>query len=348
MKRKVLILSPLSDQALAVARYLERFGKGRWELYAGFMEGEVFRATGPYKEGLRVDDLSQLDSYDVVLPTGAVSTYWMAKNYGVFKVNGIRYSTANLQCFDKINMLTRVEELCVPIPKTYSSISEIDDNMFPIFYKQKFERGGGARGIARSREELERLRPQSDLFYQEYIPGRVTYGMGFIAKDGRLLTFFQHEECLSSPVQGGSAVIIKTFYDDRLKAYTEKIVHALGLDGWGLAEFKYCPRRRDFVFMEINAKLWASIEFAFMNNKNFMRYMFEIDYPEEKCDRVVFVDRLISLGLKEVIRNSRYVLNSQIISYRPAPKLLLHLIAGILPSSCRQVMKRVMCSTGTL
>jgi len=237
--------------------------------------------------------------------------------------------------------LALVEKLGIPIPKIYSSINEIDDNLFPIFYKPKFEKGGGVRGVAWSRKELESIRERQDLIFQEYIPGQPTYGMGFVAQDGTILTSFQHEECLSLPIQGGSAVLIKTFYDGRLKAYTDRIIQALGFEGWGLAEYKYCPKRRDFVFMEINAKLWASIEFAFMNNNRFLKYMFGIDYSEEKVDRVIFVDRLISLGSAQLVRNSYYLFNSRIISYQPIPRVLIHLIARCLPLKCRQLLRKI-------
>lgn len=337
--KKVLILSPLIDQALAVARYLHRYDHD-WVIHGGFMPGETLRVTPPYKEILIVDGVHKLEGYDIVLPTGARSTYWMATQFEEFKVNGLSYSKKNLQCFDKIGLLSLVSRLGIPIPKTYETIDKIDTT-YPIFYKQKFEKGKGARGIALSRSDLEKLPGQQNLIFQEYIPGRTTYGMGFIVQKGEILVSFQHEELLSYPFEGGSAVFIRQFNDERLKIYTERILQALGFEGWGLAEYKYCAKRRDFVFMEINAKLWASIEFAFMNNNKFLNHMFGINYPEEKIDSALFVDRLVFLGWKQILRNSPNFLYSKIITYQTPLGILQSLIVNMLPPKYRQLLKKI-------
>ncbi len=337
--KKVLILSPLSDQALAVARYLQKYGHG-YTLHGGFMPGEGLRLTAPYEKVLLVDSIDKLAGYDIVLPTGARSTHWMATQFGGFPVNGLSYSKKNLLCFEKKRMLAQVKSLGIPVPETYETIDEID-SPYPIFYKQKFEKGGGARGIALCRADLERLPEKESLIFQEYIPGRSTYGIGFIVKDGEILTSFQQEEVLSYPVQGGSAVFIRRFYDKRLEEYTQQILRALGFEGWGLAEYKYCPQRSDFAFMEINAKLWASIEFAFMNNNKFLKYMFDIDYPESKVDSAIFVDRLVCLGLIETIRKSPQFLRSRCITYQSPLNIVKNLVSHSLPTNLRRHLKAI-------
>ncbi len=148
---------------------------------------------------------------------------------GRFLLNGLRYSKNNLQYFEKIDLLERVQELGVPIPTTYPSITAIKE--YPVFYKQRFEKGGGARGVAYTRAELEKIPAQEDLLFQEYIPAGTTYGMGFIVQDGGFLATFQHEEMLSYPLPGGSAVYIRRFYDERLEEYTKRIVRELGFAG---------------------------------------------------------------------------------------------------------------------
>jgi len=304
------------------------------------MPGELLRAARLYKKVLYVDNAGVLENYDIVLPTGAQSTHWMATQFEKFKVNNLSFTKNNLQYFDKISVLTRVKDLGIPIPETYETIDAIDTS-YPLFYKQKYESGGGARGIARSRDDLEKLADQHELLFQEYIPGSTTYGIGFLVKNNSIVASFQHSEILSQPVQGGSAVVIKRFYDDRLKTYTQRIVQALGFEGWGLAEYKYCPKRRDFVFMEINAKLWASIEFAFMNNNSFLKYMFDLEYPEEEINSALFIDRLVNLGLMEILRNSQYFFSSKIISYHGPLMLLRSLVIGAVPLRVRLYLKRM-------
>jgi len=337
--KKILILSPLSDQALAVARYIHRYDRF-CVLHGGFLPGELLRTASFYKKVLYVNNANILENYDIVLPTGAQSTHWMATQFEEFKVNNLSYTKNNLQYFDKIRVLKRVKDLGIPIPETYETVDAIDAAC-PLFYKQKYESGGGARGIAQSQDDLKKLANKHELLFQEYIPGPTTYGFGFLVKDNIIVTSFQHAEILSQPVQGGSAVAIRRYYDDRLKTYTQRIVQNLGFEGWGLAEYKYCTKRRDFVFMEINAKLWASIEFAFMNNNNFLKYMFDLEYPEVETNSALFIDRLVKLGLKQILRNSPYFFSSKIIRYNSPSMLLRSLITGAVPSRIRQYLKRM-------
>lgn len=342
--RKILILSPQSDQALAVARYLKRYDKN-CILYGGCLPNEPLKELGPYDVLVKIADKNSLNSYDTILPTGAKSTYWIVTQVGNFYVNGLRYSRNNLQYFEKISLLERVQELGVPIPITYPSLAAIKE--YPVFYKQRFEKGGGVRGVAYTREDLAKIPTHEDLLFQEYIPGGTTYGMGFIVKDGDFLTTFQHEETLSYPLPGGSAVYIRRFYDKRLEEYTKRIVQKLGFEGWGLAEFKYCKKRKDFVFMEVNAKLWASIEFAFINNNKFLKQLFGIDYPEKKVNTALFIDRLIALGPLYLFRNIHHLYHSRIFSYQESSKLLYSLATSFIPSGVRPIIKSMMTKSAT-
>jgi len=314
--RKVLILSPNLDQALAVARFIRRYGK-EWILHGGLLNGEKFSIirAGYYDKMVNVRNLKGFEAYDCILPTGARSTYWMLTQIGDFQVGEVLYSRNNVLCFDKYSFIRKVAALGVPVPKTYKTFKEINDE-YPIFYKPKFEKGGGARGIIRSRKDLEKLPNKHELIFQEYITGRTTYGVGFIAKNGKILTSFQHEELLSLPIEGGSAIYVRRFNDEKLLSYTQRIIHNLRFSGWGLAEFKYCNKRRDYVFMEVNAKLWASIEFALINNNKFLKYMFDISYPETPTCSALYIERLFALDLLECIPNIRYIIESdKIIRY---------------------------------
>ena len=339
--KKILILSPLSDQALAVARYLLKYGNG-YVLHGGFMPGEAMTKHSYYEKVLCVKDKSAVSGYDIVLPTGAKSTRWMAEQFGEFRVNDISYCKENLLCFDKPRIISLVKDLGVPVPKTFENIGAIDIPL-PVFYKQKFEEGGGPRGLAFSFAQLEQLESTERLIYQEYIPGGITYGMGFIAKSGDIITSFQHEELLSYPIQGGSAVYIRTFWDERIREYTERIIKALQFSGWGLAEYKYCLKRQDYVFMEINAKLWASIEFAFMNNSDFMRHLFGIDYIANNVKSAIFINRFIALGWRQMVRYVPQLLNaSKYIYYHNTGSLIRSFISITIPHKLKRLLKNVL------
>jgi len=352
--KKILILSPTIDQAIAISKYIKKYDKN-CILHGGFLPKEGFSLLPGqkillgriYSKVITIDKnkLEMLNSYDMIIPTGAQSTYWMSTHFDNFKVGQIIYSKSNIQCFDKIVTLDKVQKLGIPVPETYTDISKVSNMKFPLFYKQKFEKGGGDRGIVFSLCELMGLPNIQDLIFQEYIPGNSTFGVGFIAQNGEILTSFQHEEYLSLPPVGGSAVLIRKYYNEILEKYTERIVRNLEYNGWGLAEFKYCPRRRDFVFMEINAKLWASIEFAFMNNNKILEYLMEIKSPVKNIERAIFVHRLAALGIKYFLKNLRYFFNSKIINYYTFLDNLLLLIYSSLPKTAKENIRKIVGKT---
>ncbi len=93
--------------------------------------------------------------------------------------------------------------------------------------------------------------------------------------------------------------------------------------------------------MEVNAKLWASIEFAFMNNNKFLKYLFGIDYPEEKVDEALFIDRLIALGPFHSFKNIHHICCSKILSYPKPSSLLRSLAISSIPSGAKSIVKSI-------
>jgi hypothetical protein len=98
---------------------------------------------------------------------------------------------------------------------------------------------------------------------------------------------------ISYPKAGGSGVVLKKINDPKLLQYTSALADKLQYHGWGLAEFKYCECRKDYVFMEINAKFWASVEFALMCNPLFGKLLFGLDYQERSSSHMVYINRLL-------------------------------------------------------
>ena len=298
--KKILILEPHSDQAQAIAKYIKCYSK-EISVIGGLTGSDSQYDSIPFfdmLEKIPSDFRVNTDKYDMVLPTGAKSTKEFMKLNNQIQIGKITFNQENIQVFNKISMLKLIRELNIPIPETYSSVDEI--NKFPVFYKQRFETGGGSRGIIQDKKELDTLSRDKSIFFQEFIDSPITYGIGFLARDGNLITSFIQKELYSYPKPGGSGVILQTFDDEKLLEYTQRILKKLHYNGWGLIEFKYCPKRKDYVFMEVNAKFWASIEFALLNNPVFFQELFNIYYSSpKKVNCIIFLDRLAQYGVKE-------------------------------------------------
>jgi len=328
--KQILILQPNLDQSIAIAKYIKKYSN-RYHVVGGYEKNIPISARfSCYDEMIVVPSDRDVISkdYDLIIPTGAKSTYQEITQKGTITIGNIKYDKANLVVFDKIKTLKIVSEIGIPIPDTYSDIGEVPE--YPVFYKQDFERGGGVRGILKGKSEFSEISNEKGIIYQEYINSPSTYGVAFLAHEGQMITSFIQRELLSYPRAGGSGVVSTTFDDPRLIEYTKRIIQKLKLSGWGLVEFKYCPKRDDYVFMEVNAKFWASIELTFINNSVFLKELFDIDYTAPNIPNVIFMNRLAGYGFLEYIQTCiEYEGFCKLNTLRSIPTLALGCLQGV-------------------
>jgi predicted ATP-grasp superfamily ATP-dependent carboligase len=298
--KKVLIYEANASQALALTKFIQKYSN---YYIVGCVEKNIRFNQKDYDEIIiQSFDSIDISLYDYILPMGANTSFSIVEKFEKINFcNNIYMDTNNLVVYDKPKMLSIVDLLNIPTPETWDKIENIQK--FPLFYKEDFENGGGVRGVAQNIDQV----PHKDrLIYQEYISTPSTYGVGFLAHEGNILTYIMHKEVISFPKDGGSSVVIESFSDERLLGYTKTIIKHINYNGWGLAEFKYCDKREDFVFMEVNAKFWASIEFMLVNNPQFLNNLLGIHYDHPKADKMVFINRLLQYSIWEVIENMHY------------------------------------------
>ncbi len=300
MGKKVLFLEGNKDQAKALASYLSK--KHEYDLH---FTDEVIPES--------------LDGYDLVIPSGADSTLQYILHHGDIKIGQLTYTRDNLIAFDKIKSIEAVKEVGVPAPITYTDRSQI--KFFPVFYKSLHEQGYSKRGIVRNEIDLMQL-DDDDIFFQEFIWSKGTYSVGFLADRGKLITTFAQKEIISYPYHGGSGVILTTIEDKRLIDYTERIVKAFNYSGWGLTEFKYCNKRDDYVFMELNAKFWASLKFAFENNPDFLKYLFDIQIKPKNINTIIYIDRVILSDWEEILMSIPYLFKAKWVKSQSIARVL--------------------------
>ncbi|WP_168394054.1 hypothetical protein [Acinetobacter indicus] len=291
------ILQPFHEQAIAIAKFIKENPKNR--LIAVLLDTEKYKNHTVYDEITVVEDYSKIPPKGFIVPTGAKSTEIMLSR-GDMQLNDIKMIQKNLLVFDKIAFLNLCRKNNLPIPNQFE-YWELKDLSFPIFFKEKNEKGGGLRGRANSFDDLIQV-PLEDLIFQELIESPGTYGVAFLAKEGKMISSFSHYEMESYPVSGGSATVIQAIHDSRLIELTEKFITTFGYEGWGLAEYKYCPTRKDYVFMEVNAKFWASCYFSFKNNPDFLKKLFSTEVKTERIETLIFINRLLNTGLLNTIK----------------------------------------------
>jgi len=277
--------------------------------------------------------------FGVPLPTGAIGTRALLDSGNIALPSGVFLHTDALHCYDKLTMLDFVNrETGIATPRTWFDQTSI--SQYPIFHKPAKEGGSGPRGIATDATRLPG--PEHHLLYQEVIDHPHTFGVGFVAHEGRMLAKTMHRELLSTPLVGGSAVILETHQDDRLAELSADLVHKLRYSGWGLIEFKFCPRRRDYVFMELNAKFWASIEFSFRNEPALFRLLFGLEIPERACRRAVFIDRYLALSPIGWRRGFSLLAGSTFIREGPMRRMLANILWRRPSAAIRQLIRRAL------
>ncbi len=180
---------------------------------------------------------------------------------------------------EKVNVL-------VPKTKTIAKLDELNtlkDLRFPVVIKSQKEIGGRMVEYANNQKELifkfKQLVSDFNLpadnypIIQEYIKGE---GVGFFAyyKNGELINYFMHERIREFPVSGGRSVCARSFYDEKLLDSGKKVLDALNWNGSAMVEFKRTSDN-DFYLLEVNPKLWGSLELAICSGVNFPLLMIE-------------------------------------------------------------------------
>jgi len=307
--KNILILSPALSQSVACARLLRKYCPST-RLIGGWLPGERRYPSlrRLYHNLIEVHDVYDLEGYDEVIPTGATATKWLLTLWGKVRIGSAIMDRSALQVYDKLTFLRFAESQGVPIPRTWGSVVEMRDYDGPVFYKPRTEGTGGLRGWAKSVRAIPQNVQTSQYLFQEKIEGLGTYGVGFLAENGRILLATTHFEIYSFPRHGGSAAVIRPYFDDRLIELTARLLSALSYTGWGLAEFKWCPRRGEYVLMEINAKLWASIEFAFRIEPEWAKRFFGITVDRQELAGLIWPDRLLGSGLMHIAKAIPFML----------------------------------------
>ena len=291
MKKKVFIPDPDISQATAMIKFIRRYTQFEIITSSDLLEGKG--------RSFQDIDLNTDTDIDYILPCGAEATTKILSKHKKIDFFEFQMDQDVLRCNDKLFMFDLCDELNIPIPKTSTSYKNIE---FPLYFKQHNEYIEGKvkeRGVIKTERQLKGISNSHDYIFQELIDGSSTYGFAFIAKDGKVLSSFQFEEVLSNPLAGGNGVLLKTSHESTVKQYSETLIAGLNYNGWGLAEFKYSNKYNDFYFMEINAKLWASLEFTLLNNTDFFYNMFGVSYKTNKVTKAVYIDRLLNLFLHQ-------------------------------------------------
>jgi predicted ATP-grasp superfamily ATP-dependent carboligase len=140
----------------------------------------------------------------------------------------------------------------------------------PMVFKHKRTGATVAATTSEAAECARRLGGQlGDYVVQEYVEGRNGFGYFALFRNGREVGYFMHERLAQYPRDGGPSVIARSIHDDRLRGLGRKLLESLHWHGPAMVEFKRSDRDGEFYLMEINPKLWGSLDLAIAAGCNF-------------------------------------------------------------------------------
>jgi predicted ATP-grasp superfamily ATP-dependent carboligase len=217
---------------------------------------------------------------DVILPVGYYANVAISRNYKVLKeIAEIPVADPNAMgiALDKKKSMEFAGDHGVLVPHSYSAPEDIQN--FPVVVKRIF--GSGNVRYINSPMEFSDI-DLKDAIIQEYIPGE-GYGFFALCNRGSVRAFFMHKRLREYPITGGASTSAIGIYDPVLKNIGERLLAQLNWHGLAMIEFKKDCRNGKYKLMEINPKLWGSLDLSIASGVDFpdlaVRMAHEGDIP---------------------------------------------------------------------
>lgn len=189
---------------------------------------------------------------------------------------------------DKWTVQEAARRAGVPVPASAPTLEEALERLrFPLVVKLRDDEGtclapADRYGVCRTVDELraryrqlERIRPGPVL--QEFVAGD-GYGVGILARGGRVLASLAYRREREYPVTGGPSSLCVTVRDDRLAGYAAALMRELSWTGPAMVEFR---KGDDYRLMEVNPRFWGGLPLATRAGINFPHLVCRMAAGEE-------------------------------------------------------------------
>lgn len=191
---------------------------------------------------------------------------------------------------DKARLVEKCREIGVPVPassivRTLADLDGLpDDLQFPLVLKPAYSRlikqnrvhtfsVRRVKSRAQMVDAVRELIGSCPVMIQELLAGHGA-GFNFLACDGQILSSYAHER-VHEPLEGGQSSYRKTIATDKynLRGHSEKLIREIGWTGIAMIEYRISGGKP--YVMEINGRLWGSIELGIFAGVNIPGQMIE-------------------------------------------------------------------------
>ena len=229
----------------------------------------------------------QQHPHDVLMPVHSDDTYVVAK----FRENLSRLTKVPIHTYeaisevnDKGRLMQAARELGFPCPETYpvtdlSNISAISQKAeFPVVIKMRNSSGSLGVDYASSPEELKNkfslmvkrhgLAKTDYPIIQEYIKGE-GYGVSMLFNNGEPRAKCSHRRLREYPITGGPSTLRVSVNHPAMEKIARDLLEHYNWHGLAMVEFKIRDSDKKPVLIEVNPRMWGSINQSILAGVNF-------------------------------------------------------------------------------
>jgi len=301
MKETVFITDGQWRKTLAAVRALGREGfivwvGDRWKLSTSFFSKYckrkvVYPDPVKYHEKFRQFMLDFISSErpDVTIPADDETVKFFSKNKDILQ-EYTKIPVANYEIIElannKAEIIRIAKKIGIPIPKTsiVNDVESIDiPSNFPLIVKPNL--GSGSRGMFVVNDEEQLFNAVQEItkkgmiaLVQEKIPMEgAGYGVSALLNwKSEVRAIFVHKRLREYPVRGGPSTLRISVKYPELAKLGVKLLKYIGFQGAAMVEFKMDPRDNTPKLMEINPRLWGSLQLAIASGVNFPLYLVKL------------------------------------------------------------------------
>jgi len=137
------------------------------------------------------------------------------------------------------------------------------------------------------------LRFEDRVVCQEYIEGD-THGFYTYYHQGRMYGSFMHERIKEYPITGGPSAVAKSYHDEQLENISRKLLDSLDWNGPAMVEWKKDTKDNQYKLIEINPKLWGSLDLTIQSGVNIPMLMVKTLLEEDIEPILTYRDMVFS------------------------------------------------------
>lgn len=234
-------------------------------------------------------------SYELIIP---VTERTVAPLSHAFKDHPLRQLLAMAPfdaleaALDKEKTTAIASELAISLPdtRTITSLCQLREQLPELSYPVVIKPGRSISDndnrkqltvcYAHTEEELVNLSTELlqhvHIILQSYFSG-AGVGIELIAKDGDILYAFQHRRLHEMPLTGGgSSYRESTEISPTLLNASQLLMKKLNWTGAAMVEFKMNEATGEYIFIEINGRLWGSLPLAYAAGADFPYMLYQL------------------------------------------------------------------------